>query len=108
MFSVITSFADLVTNGVSVLVGIIIVYLMVEMGQLLGGKFRVALNYFIIGVCVDVIAIGWSIVFGHRALFAGSVHDFLMAVGMLLITISTYKFALLILPRKAEKGVYTL
>ena len=109
MLSAILTVIDLIANGISILVGIIVIYLLVEMNQLIGGLFRSALNYFIVGVCFDIVAIGWSIIFGHRALVAGSVHDLLMALGMLFITISVYKFALLVLPKKpqTQKGSQT-
>lgn len=80
-------------------VGLFAVLMVIRLNRKLGGKISQGLRFFIAGVFCNILAIVWSVFYGHILTFGGTnldVHQNLMSLGMVLFIISTAKFAKLV------------
>ncbi len=90
---------QLSVDALAVLIGIFAIALVIKLNRQLGGRINQALRYFILGVLCNVLAILWSLFFGHVLVVGGmnlDMHQNLMTLGMLFFIISTARFSKLV------------
>lgn len=85
-----------VLDFIAILVGVIAIYYLTRLNQKLGGKLSGAIMYFNLGMAANVLAISWSIFWGHIYTIAGAgldMHHVLMSIGMIFFILSTRKLS---------------
>ncbi|OGZ63692.1 MAG: hypothetical protein A3A98_00125 [Candidatus Staskawiczbacteria bacterium RIFCSPLOWO2_01_FULL_40_39] len=90
---------DLIVSSIAIFIGLVSIYLIIKLTKNLGGKIKSALQFFILGVSANILAMIWNILFGHTftiSIITVDAHNILMAIGMIFFIISTYRFSLLI------------
>jgi len=93
-----TSF-DIGVDVLAVLIALVAIILVIRLNSKLGGKLRSALRYFVLGILVNAFAMVWTAFFGHTYTLGTvtfDVHNTFMAIGMVLFSLSAYRFSLLI------------
>ena len=83
----------------AVFIGLFAIVMVIKLNHKLGGRIHRALRYFILGVLSNVLAIVWSLSFGHLYTIGGfslDMHQNLMTIGMVFFIISTVRFSKLV------------
>jgi len=99
MAPVSTNIIELIVGIAATLIGLFAIYLLIKLNRKLGGKIKTALQYFVLGVLANIVAIIWSLFFEHIYVIAGitfNIHQLLMTLGMIFFILSTYRFSSLI------------
>ena len=87
---------DYFTNGGGILLGIVTLYYLSSMIRLLGALDPSVINglrLYFLGLIAFIVAMVLSIMYNHSSALVGSIHDFLMFVGMVFVAWSMYKIA---------------
>ena len=83
-------------DGVAIIIGLFAILIVFRLNGRLGGRINIALRYFIAGVLSNIVAIIWSLSFGHDYIwngFAFDIHQNFMTLGMIFFIISTVQFS---------------
>ena len=80
----------------AVLFGVVAMVVIVRINRELGGRVRQALRFVVLGILCNVLAILWSLFWGHGQIVGNTyvdIHQNLMTVGMICFIISTIRFS---------------
>ena len=91
--------ADLIVDVVTIVIGLASVYIIIKLNRNLGGKIKSALQLFVWGVAINIIAVVYTTFLSHSVTIGGvalDAHNLLMAFAMIFFILSTYRFSLLI------------
>ena len=90
---------DLIIDVVTIIIGLASIYIIIRLNRNLGGKIKSALQYFVWGVAINIVAVVYTTVLSHTLTIGGisvDAHNLLMAFAMIFFILSTYRFSLLI------------
>jgi len=91
--------ADLIVDVIAIAIGLIAIVGVTRLNRNLGGKMKSALQFFVLGILSNIVAMIWTSFYGHTytiGMTTFDIHNFFMAVGMLFFILSTWRFSLLI------------
>lgn len=94
-----SNFLQFSIDILAAVIGLFAVLVVIRLNRRLGGKISKALTFFILGVFCNILAIVWSVFFGHVFLVGGmnfNLHQNLMSLGMIFFIVSTTKFSKLV------------
>ncbi|MDO8575973.1 MAG: hypothetical protein Q7R90_01520 [bacterium] len=91
--------ADLIVDVATIVIGLASVYIVTRLNRNLGGKIKSALQFFVWGVVINIIAVVYTTFLSHAVTIGGielDAHNLLMAFAMIFFILSTYRFSLLV------------
>ena len=90
---------DLVVDVATIIIGLASIYIIIRLNRNLGGKIKSALQFFVWGVAINIVAVVYTTFLSHTLTIGGvaiDAHNLLMAFAMVFFILSTYRFSLLV------------
>jgi len=90
---------DLVVAVMTILMGIISIVLIVRVNRGLGGQIKSAIQFFVIGIDLNIVAIFWAVLVNKSAIIAGQsidIQNLIIMVSMLFFILSARRFSTLV------------
>ena len=90
---------DLVVAVATILMGILSIVLIIRVNRGLGGQIKSAIQFFVIGIDLNIVAIFWAVLVNKSAIIAGQsidIQNLIIMVSMLFFILSAQRFSTLV------------
>ena len=93
------SWFDFGVAAATILMGVFSILLIVRVNRGLGGQIKSAIQYFVIGIDLNIVSIFWSVLVNRTAIIGGmsiDIQNIIIMVSMLFFILSAYRFSTLV------------